>query len=100
LGYEVLTAASGEEAIRIYSANKEKIDMVILDLIMPGMGGDETFDRLIHADPEIKIIISSGYSVDGKASQLLADGAVGFIQKPFSMNELSDTLQRVFGATQ
>jgi nitrogen-specific signal transduction histidine kinase len=97
LGYEVATAGSGEEALRIFAENKKKIDVVILDLIMPGMSGDETFDRLIRAYPEIKIILSSGYSINRKISDMLTRGAAGFIQKPFSMNELAESLRRATG---
>jgi PAS domain S-box-containing protein len=97
LGYEVLTASNGEEALGVYAENRERIDLVILDLIMPGMSGDETFNRLIHAYPEIKIILSSGYSINGKISDMLTRGAVGFIQKPFSMHELAENLRRAAG---
>jgi CheY-like chemotaxis protein len=97
LGYKVLTAGNGEEALRIYAEHGEKIDVVILDLIMPGMSGDETFDRLINAYPEIRIILSSGYSINGKISGMLARGAVGFIQKPFSMTELAQSLHLATG---
>ncbi|MFH0726247.1 MAG: PAS domain S-box protein [Pseudomonadota bacterium] len=92
LGYTVLTADSGQEAIQIYSENREKIDLVILDMIMPKMSGEETFDRLKAADSQIKVILSSGYSVDGKATEILSRGGVGFIQKPFNMNQLAEAL--------
>ncbi len=95
LGYTVLTASRGKEALQVFSENREKIDVVILDLIMPGMSGEETFTRLIRTYPEIKIILSSGYSINGKISDMLARGAAGFIQKPFSMNELAQSLRRV-----
>jgi len=93
LGYTVLTADSGQKAIQIYSENREKIDLVILDIKMPEMSGEETFDRLKSADLNIKIIISSGYGIDGKATEILNRGAIGFIQKPFNMNQLAEALK-------
>jgi PAS domain S-box-containing protein len=92
LGFTVLTAASGKEAIQIYSENREKIDLVILDLIMPEMSGEETFDRLKNTDRNLKIILSSGYSVNGKATEILNRGGAGFSQKPFNMNQLAEAL--------
>jgi CheY-like chemotaxis protein len=61
LGYKVLPAVSGKEALEIYKNKKDSIDMVILDMIMPGMGGGETYDNLKQINPEIKVLLSSGY---------------------------------------
>jgi len=95
LGYSVDLAHSGKEAIKTYEENKETIDVVILDMIMPDMGGGETFDRLREISPEIKILLSSGYSIEGQASQILARGCDGFIQKPFNIKKLSHKLREV-----
>lgn len=92
LGYTVLTADSGREAIQIYSENRDKINLVILDMIMPEMGGEETFDHLKSVDSNIKIILASGYGLDGRTSQILNRGGTGFIQKPFNMNQLAAAL--------
>jgi two-component system, cell cycle sensor histidine kinase and response regulator CckA len=92
LGYTVLIADSGREAIHVYAENRDKIDLVILDMIMPEMSGEETFDELKSIDSEIKVILSSGYSIDGKASEILNRGGIGFIQKPFNMNQLAEAL--------
>lgn len=89
LGYRALTARSGKEAIDIYQANKSKINIVILDMIMPDMGGGETYDRLKKINPEIKVLLSSGYSIDGQASEIMNRGCNGFIQKPFNVEQLS-----------
>ncbi len=89
LGYRVLVARNGEEAIRTYKKNKHEIDIVILDMIMPGMAGGEVYDRLKALDPEVKVILSSGYSLNGQAGEILARGCNGFIQKPFKIRELS-----------
>jgi two-component system cell cycle sensor histidine kinase/response regulator CckA len=95
LGYPLLTAGSGPEALRIYEENKDGIDLVILDMIMPGMGGGETFDRLKAINPDIKVILSSGYSINGQASEIMARGCRGFIQKPVNIADLSQKIREV-----
>lgn len=95
MGYTVMTAGSGIEAVEIYSTEKERIDMVILDMIMPDLSGAETFDRLKQLNPEIKVLLSSGYSLDGKAADILNRGCRGFIQKPFGMRQLSEKIRAV-----
>lgn len=93
MGYDVLVARSGEEALRMYKENG--IDMVILDMIMPGMGGGETFEGLKRIDQSVKVILSSGYSINSQATEILNRGCRGFIQKPFTMAELSSKLREV-----
>jgi CheY-like chemotaxis protein len=95
LGYEVLTASHGMEAIEVYRQNRQEVAMVILDLIMPQMGGGETYDRLKEIDPQVKVLLSSGYSIDGQATEILNRGCDGFIQKPFSMEDLSGKLRQI-----
>jgi PAS domain S-box-containing protein len=95
LGYQVLEAQGGEEALDVYSKNKEKIDITILDMVMPGIGGGEVYDRLKKMDPNAKVLLSSGYSRDGQAAQILQRGCNGFIQKPFTMSELSGQIRRI-----
>ena len=95
LGYKVLTASSGKEAIEIYSANKEKIDVVVLDMIMPGMGGGETYDNIKALKLDVKVLLSSGYSIMGEASAILNRGCQGFIQKPFTMKSFSEKLREI-----
>jgi len=95
LGYKVLIAGGGKEAIEIYGKNKERIDMVVLDMIMPDMSGAETYDRLKEINPGIKVLLSSGYSIDGQAADILDRGCSGFIQKPFKMKELSQKLRNI-----
>ena len=100
LGYNVLVAGSGKEAIDIYKENQEKIDIVILDMIMPDSGGGITFDRLKEINPETKVLLSSGYSIDGQASEILERGCNGFIQKPFNMGCLSKKIREILDKEQ
>jgi two-component system, cell cycle sensor histidine kinase and response regulator CckA len=93
LGYTVITAESGQAALSIYEQNVHRIDLVILDMIMPQMGGSETFDRLLKLNPDVKVLLSSGYSMDGQAAAILSRGCRGFIQKPFTLNDLSKKLR-------
>jgi len=97
LGYTVLSALSGREALDIFQKNSDKIDLVIMDMIMPGMGGGETFDRLRAINPNIKVLLSSGYSVNGQASKILHRGCDGFIQKPFNLNRLAEKIGKIRG---
>jgi CheY-like chemotaxis protein len=92
IGYTVLEADSGRDAVRIYKRHRESIDLVILDMIMPDIGGGEVFDRLRDINPEVKALLASGYTLDGQASRILRRGCNGFIQKPFSMGQLSQKI--------
>jgi CheY-like chemotaxis protein len=98
LGYRVLAAKSGREALDIYAREGKSIDLVILDMIMPGMSGGETFDRLKELDPNISVILSSGYSLDGMASRIMQQGCRCFIQKPFSLSSLSQKIREALAA--
>jgi two-component system cell cycle sensor histidine kinase/response regulator CckA len=97
LGYQVLAARSGRQAIEIFRENLGQIQLVILDLIMPDLGGAEVFDRLKEMDPGIKVILSSGYSIDGIAKGVLERGCNGFIQKPFGLGDLSRKIRDILG---
>ncbi len=114
LGYKVLIARGGKEAIEIVSKahrakskeqeGKERYapsamppapDMVLLDMVMPDMGGGETYDRMREINPDIKVLLLSGYSIDGQAKEILDRGCDGFIQKPFNMKQLSQMIRDV-----
>jgi len=95
LGYEVLTAASGKEAIRLFSKDKDRIALVILDMIMPEMGGAATYDALRSIDPNVKVLLSSGYSMNGQAMEILEKGCKGFIQKPFNLQQISHEIRKI-----
>jgi len=95
LGYQVKTARSGKEAVEIYRQCQNTIDLVILDMVMPTMGGGRTFDALKAVDPRIRVLLSSGYSLDGQAADILQRGCRGFLQKPFALGTLSQKLREV-----
>ena len=95
LEYTVLTAGSGRDAIRVYRENCEEIDMVILDMIMPGMNGGDIFERLKDINPDVRVLLSSGYSINGQAIRILEKGCRGFIQKPFDLQTLSRKIREV-----
>jgi two-component system cell cycle sensor histidine kinase/response regulator CckA len=95
LGYSVMKAQGGREAIDIFSVNHDRIDLVILDLVMPEIGGGLVFDTLVKIKKDIKVIISSGYNADGKVHEIIERGCKGFIQKPFDIKELSKKIREV-----
>jgi PAS domain S-box-containing protein len=95
LGYKVFTARDGREAIGVFQKHQGKIDVIVLDMIMPQMGGGETYDRIKKITPGVKVLLSSGYSINGQASEILNRGCNGFIQKPFNLQDLSQSLRTV-----
>ena len=92
-GYKIILAKDGLEAIEIFKTGKDKIDLVILDMIMPKLGGKETFRKLKEVHPPIKCILSSGYTKETIAREILKEGALGFVQKPFRINELASIVR-------
>jgi PAS domain S-box-containing protein len=95
LGFEVLIARDGEEAVAVYQDNQAKINLVLMDMVMPRVGGGEAFDRLKQINPDVKVILCSGYSIDGQARVILNRGCSAFIQKPFNLQTLSENIQAV-----
>jgi CheY-like chemotaxis protein len=94
LGYQVLTAVDGRQACEVYSSRSQQIDMVLLDMVMPGTTGLEACRRLREINPNVKVILSSGYSSGEVVREARLAGAVGFIGKPYSLEELSRALRR------
>ncbi|MCK4485179.1 MAG: response regulator, partial [Desulfobacterales bacterium] len=86
---------TGKEAVEIYRKHKDEIDLVILDMIMPEMGGGEAYDRIKENNPKVKALLASGYSIDGQATEILGRGCDGFIQKPFNVKELSRKIREI-----
>ena len=95
LGYKVFTSRTMAEAVEVYKANIDKIDIVILDMIMPGISGSQIFDELMSINPAVKVILSSGYSLNGQAASILKRGCKAFIQKPYNLDTLSRKLREV-----
>jgi two-component system cell cycle sensor histidine kinase/response regulator CckA len=95
LGYKVLIARSGKDAIKTYKTKKDYIDMVILDIIMLDMSGGDLYDKLKEINPAIKVLLSSGYSINGQATGILERGCDGFIQKPFNVRDLSQKIREI-----
>ncbi|MBI1811855.1 MAG: response regulator [Nitrospirae bacterium] len=98
LGYDVLLASGGKEGIKIYADKKDIIALVILDMIMPEMGGKETFKKLKEINPDVKILISSGYGQDSLPEQAMDNGEAGFIQKPYNINEIAKVINKVISS--
>jgi DNA-binding NtrC family response regulator len=94
-GYTVLTAGGGEEAVEVYRKHKKEIAVVVLDIMLPDMGGREVFRRIREIDPAARVIISSGYSQEWDADDLLKEGALGFVQKPYRLASLVGTVGEV-----
>lgn len=95
LGYQVMTARSGNEAIDLYGRNSGTIGLVILDMIMPGMGGGQTFEELQKIDPDVCVLLSSGYSLGAQAREIMEKGCRVFIQKPFDLKALSRKIREI-----
>ncbi|MEE4351841.1 MAG: response regulator [Desulfatiglans sp.] len=95
LGYRVLEATTGMEAIALVKTSQEEIDLTILDMLLPDMDGKEVYSKIIQTRPHMKVIVCSGYSVDGPAQEILDKGAQGFVQKPFTITSLSSKLREV-----
>ena len=96
LGYRVIVANGGEEAIEAVKNMGNEIDLVILDLIMPGIDGGKTFDRIREIHPGMLVILASGYAINGQANEIMRKGCNGFIQKPFNICELSSKVRKMF----
>jgi two-component system, cell cycle sensor histidine kinase and response regulator CckA len=95
LGYRVVVCRGGQEAVKTITGRGNEIDLVILDMIMPGMDGGTTFDRIRNIRPEMPVLLSSGYAINGQAHEIMRRGCNGFIQKPYNISELSDKVRNV-----
>ena len=94
-GYRTLTATSGEEALKIFAASDTGIDLVILDLNMPGMGGHNCLKELVRLDPGVKVIVSSGYSAGAHMKEIYMSGAMGFVGKPYRLEDMVRKVREV-----
>jgi CheY-like chemotaxis protein len=94
LGHTVATASDGVEAIKYYREHRESIDLVILDMVMPNMGAEECFEGIRKINPGARVILSTGYVNNHKVQEILNQGMVGYVQKPYKLDQLSDVVQR------
>ncbi len=95
LGYEVIVASDGEEAVSIYQNRGKHIDLVIMDVVMPGMGGGEAIDLIREINPSVKVILCSGYSMSGAVKAIMDKGVHTFLKKPFKMDDFSHKIREV-----
>ena len=95
MGYQVLLAKDGKEAVELYRKNRNEIDIVLLDIVMPNMGGSEAYDRLRQINPKVKVLLWSGANINDVATKMLKRGCNGFIHKPFSIKRLSEKIREI-----
>ena len=95
LGYRVLKAHSGYEGLQLFEENKSKIDLIISDLEMPKMNGEEVMDKIREIDPQIKVMLSSGALTDADEKNVVNKGFNGFIKKPYNMNTLCEKMAEI-----
>jgi CheY-like chemotaxis protein len=98
LGYRVLTARDGQSSLEIYTAQGDEIDLVVLDYVMPGMGGREVFEALRQLDPDVRVLLSSGYSSNNQVAHMLDQGCRGFIQKPYDTARMARKMREILDA--
>ncbi len=96
-GYRVLVATSGPEGVRLYREHAPHVKLVILDMVMPGMDGRAVFEALRAIDPDVRVLVSSGYMDEGTAANILRRGVAGFLRKPYTLRELVDAVQAALG---
>jgi CheY-like chemotaxis protein len=94
-GYSALLANSGAAAIELFEEHRDQIDLVLLDMLMPGMSGEETFRALRAIRPDVKVLLSTGYAPDEAAQRFTEEGLVGFLRKPYDPDELASEVQRI-----
>ena len=99
-GYNVLLAADGPEAIDLYLNKKDEIALVLLDMVMPRMGGRELYHRLLDINPEVRVVFASGYCPPEIVEQVWAEGIMGFVQKPYQIEDLAAELRLVLDGKQ
>ena len=97
-GYTVIEAADGIEAVELFQASSTPIDLVLIDLIMPRLGGRETYVKMRELDPRIKALFATGYGIDDKTEDLLATGALGIIRKPYEVESVEKEIRRILDA--
>ncbi len=94
-GYKVITASNGKEAVEVYQVQGDEISLIVLDLIMPEMGGKQCLEEILKIDPSGKVIIASGFSANGPTKDALEAGAKGFVSKPYDIRQLLEVIREV-----
>jgi CheY-like chemotaxis protein len=97
LGYRMLSAATGSEALTLFASGRREIDLVLSDIYMPEMGGVELYRRLVEMSPEVKMMLMTGYPREGEGRSILEEGRVAWIRKPFSREEIGAKIRAVLG---
>jgi CheY-like chemotaxis protein len=97
LGYRVLLARDGRQGLEMYGQNRAEITGVLMDLTMPHLGGEETYRELRNVDPQVRVLLMSGYNEQEAVARFVGKGLAGFIQKPFSLENLKSSLRTVLG---
>ncbi len=95
-GYQVISASDGREALARYDSG-HKVDLVVLDMVMPGMGGRECMESLLKINPKVRVLVTTGYTSDGSANDLLTAGAIAILEKPLDLKVFAETVQRTIG---
>lgn len=96
-GHRVLLAKDGKEALELFKKHRQEIDIILLDLVMPNLSGSQCFEQLKNLDPNIKVVIMSGFTPNTLVNNLIADGCLDFLRKPFDLVELLETLNKALG---
>ena len=99
IGYKTLMACNSREACQLFKDKNEQIDLVILDMIMPDENGATTYKRLKRIDPDVKVLIATGYYKDGNVEEILIDSQTGLIMKPFKIGEFADKIDSILSLT-
>ena len=97
-GYTVLTALDGEKALSVFAEERKQIDLIILDLSMPRFSGREALERIRQLDPDVKVLVSSGYSEKSETDQLEELGATGYVPKPYTPSNLARAVRNALDA--
>ena len=95
IGHTVIPSSDGENALALYQSRKNEIDLVMLDLLMPGMGGHKCLEKLLEIDPDAKVLIASGHSGKNPEKEKIESKAMGYVSKPFKINEISQTIRQI-----
>jgi CheY-like chemotaxis protein len=98
-GYQVITAAEGPEALDIYRGKQDEISLILLDVIMPVMSGVQCLEKLVEINPRVKVLVTSGFAIDGSARRVVEQSSKGFVSKPFQIAEVLTVIREILDET-